>query len=68
MVSPKYQAIRFLKNKPKSLTYKDIRNATSIPSGWISMLAQERIKSPDAKRLETLINFFNELDATESKS
>ena len=44
-------------NRPAWMKFKQIAEDTSIPEGWIKMLAQGKIKEPSGPRLETLYNY-----------
>lgn len=51
------KTVSLLQNRSVKLTYKKISADTTIPVGWIKMLAADLIAGPDVNRIETLYEY-----------
>ena len=49
--------INLMKNRPYTLTVREIHKATGLPQGWIYRLQQGKIVEPSANRCEVLYEF-----------
>lgn len=50
---------KLLANRPRSVRYIDIENATGIPVGWLKSLSRGATKDPSCARIEALYEFLS---------
>jgi len=59
MEEPKLRGkvLDLLSKRPRSMTYRDIAEATELPEPWLKTFAAGKISDPSVNRIETLYNY-----------
>jgi hypothetical protein len=52
------QTIELVRNRPRTVTYTTISEATGLPVQFLQDLMADRLKDPGVTRIEILYNYF----------
>ena len=54
-----HETLHLLRQRPRSVTYEKIEEATGLKASWLSMLASDDIKDPSVNSIQKLYEFLS---------